>query len=404
MKNPEYFEILKSDIFRAFIREHYITSPSEVILRGDFPEDWPRELVADQLNAAAKLLKKFPQYSFDEDFIMPPALSVEQATGKRLSSYKARILGEVHHTDSRFADLTTGMGIDAMTWAEIFHEGVSCEMNPLLAKISAHNAAQRHPNLSVESNDAESFLKEPHRPFDFIYLDPARRNASGNRVFSHEDCTPNPVTLLPLIWQKTSSLWIKLSPMLDITELKRIFPELSTLHVLAVQQECKELLLHLVKDFKGNLSIRTHHLLADGSVSVFDRTGTVPAQPKTAVHPHKFLYYPNVAVRKAALLPELGESFGLEKLTASSSWLTSEYLHRDFPGKVFEYSDLVPYSRKSVSELCEDPGVVISAGFPQDAEALRRLFQISEGDEIYYLFYLKENKKFFIKMKHIRFS
>ena len=186
-----------------------------------------------------------------------------------------------------FIDLTGGYGIDSFYLSAMATEAHYVEQNPELCRIAAHNFARTRPHLQVHNTTAEEFLRTlpdipnteqsevPNTKFPTrseakfitqssqheakrsslhevpntersevtcIYLDPARRDNHGGKVFRIEDCAPNIIDLLPLLQQKSTVLMIKLSPMLDITAALRSLGEGWQVHVVAVRNEVKELL------------------------------------------------------------------------------------------------------------------------------------------------------------------
>ena len=203
-----------------------------------------------QVEGRERTADKLPTFAAIDDWWYPVRLSCEQCSSELAARYKAEIITPytLHHTPSTFLDLTGGYGVDTYFLSEQFKHTDYVEQNAELCRIAAHNFADKP--ISVHNTSAEEFLKTADQ-YDLIFLDPARRDSHGNKVFRLEDCTPNVVELLPTLLAHGKRLLLKLSPMLDLTQaIKSLstlnFP-LSTLHwdiyVVAIKNEVKEVLL-----------------------------------------------------------------------------------------------------------------------------------------------------------------
>ncbi|MDZ7607301.1 MAG: hypothetical protein U5K79_17350 [Cyclobacteriaceae bacterium] len=170
---------------------------------------------------------------------------VEQASSEITATYKASLF----HGKS-MADLTGGMGVDAFYFAEKFERVHYVEPSEALAAITEHNfRILGRQNISIHSCVAETFLEKNGESFDLIYLDPSRRQ--GNRkVFRLEDCTPNPIEIVPLCLAISQRVLIKLSPMVDLSLIIRQFAP-SEIWVVAIKNEVKEVLCLIEKAKKA---------------------------------------------------------------------------------------------------------------------------------------------------------
>jgi len=184
----------------------------------------------------------------------------------------------------RIADLTGGLGVDSWFFSRYFGEVLYCERNPELAEAAVSNFRQLEAgNIRCichgsASDDATAVLLEEFSP-DVIYLDPARRNSSGNKVFLLEDCEPDLCTMLPMLLEKAPVVLVKVSPMADITMLeRRIGRNLAAVHIIQSKGEVKELLLVISRHGRNADALPLTVAEADsGAILQFSREEEVQA-------------------------------------------------------------------------------------------------------------------------------
>ena len=155
-------------------------------------------------------------------------------------------------------DLTGGLGVDSWAFSQVAERVVYFERDAELAAAAERNFARLGAdNIEVRCETVTPDTKLPEA--DLIYADPARRDAAGRKVFLLEDCTPDILTLLPMLLQKAPAVLLKLSPMADLTMLtERLGPALREIHVVELDGEVKELLCLLKRDFSTSLEMTKH--------------------------------------------------------------------------------------------------------------------------------------------------
>ena len=226
--------------FQTFIRSDRASALlSGGVFASPFNDISPQEL-ATQIKGYRKALEKLPRLAARQGIVYPPGVSLEQCSSEATARYKASLLPE----GRRCADLTGGFGIDTLALSERFAQVDYYETQAELARIAAHNfSVLGADNIAVHSEDGLAALETTQEEYDLIYADPARRVTHAHRVFSVADCTPDIASAKDLLLSRSRRLLIKLSPMLDIAATLRIFPQTSQVHVVAVRNEVKELLL-----------------------------------------------------------------------------------------------------------------------------------------------------------------
>ena len=192
-----------------------------------------------QVDGYQRTKDKLPTFAAIEDWWYPVRLSCEQCSSEATARYKSSLLPPSPFT---LTDLTGGYGVDTYFMSEHATHAHYVERNEDLCKIVAHNFQTPRPQVYIHNTDAIHYLQEMPS-CDVIYLDPARRDQHGGKVFRLEDCEPNVVNILPVLRSKSKLIIIKLSPMLDITQALNSLEGIWDVHIVAVKNEVKEVLL-----------------------------------------------------------------------------------------------------------------------------------------------------------------
>lgn len=242
--------LLRPDV-REQIAVHLNDDPSKVAL--SLHENGP--LVATQIKYLQRARTKLPSY-YAAQCILPP-LSFEQSSSEESASLK-------HYAGHTCLDLTCGLGVDTLQFSKHFDQVVTVEQSPELCEIARINFERlRARNIRIQSGTAEQFVadlisgQESIGPIDLIYIDPARRDSQGKKVWLLEACSPDVKRLLPSLLQLSPLVVIKASPLFDIDEAFRLFGEECSVEIISVHGECKEVLMEIHRP-KDNKPI--HHI------------------------------------------------------------------------------------------------------------------------------------------------
>ena len=358
---------------KQFIADHLHDDVSELALKYRNAEV-DLTLALRQIEARQLLRKKVPSWSDNDELLFPVRLSIEQSSSEATAHYKASLL----HGES-FADLTGGLGVDCYFISQNFQHSDYVEMNPELCKLAEHNLVI--PFIHNES--AEDYLKSCN-PIDCIFIDPARRDSHGRKVVSVADCIPNVVELQDLMLQKAKRVMIKLSPMLDISQALKELRHVKEIHVVAVENECKELLFLLEPEFEGEPVITCVNLESPQPSVTFNLEEEKVATLQLAKEVGRYLYEPNAALMKGGCYRLLTQRYGVQKLHRNSHLYTSDQLVSDFPGRIFEVDDWAVYGKKSKALLeGVDKASIAVRNFPMTVAEIRKKLKIADGDQVY---------------------
>lgn len=371
--------LLHKDV-RRFISENFRKDIPKLIFKGSpFAEVTVQELAA-QLTGKKKAEKKLPLWFENDKVIYPPLLNLEQTSSQTTAMYKASLIN-----GESLLDLTGGFGIDTYFFSKRFEKVVHCELNSRLSEIAAHNFTELDAgNIDTFTGDGMEFLVRSSEKFSWIYVDPSRRDDSGGRVFRLSDCLPNVPENLNQLINKAEGILVKTSPLLDlqagILELGRV----QEIHVVAVENEVKELLWLIKNEPSGEIKVRTINF-GKKKKEIFDHRLGVAIQLSYSP-PLTYLYEPNAAIMKSGLMDQVGESLGLEKLHQNSHLYTSREI-REFPGRRFEIMEILPFNRKKMKRRFDfEKAHITTRNFPETVVALRKQLKLKDGGN-HYLFF-----------------
>jgi len=380
---------------RQFIREHLNDDVPTLALK-KAPVGTDFSLALRQIEARQLLQKKVPLWSQNDDLLFSVRLSIEQCSSEATARYKADLL----QGDS-FADLTGGLGIDTFFIAQHFTKADYVERQSELCEFARHNFEVLGANIEVHNATAEEYLNHCSS-VNCLYLDPARRDVYGRKTVGIGDCTPNVAELQNLLLQKARRVMIKLSPMLDISKALEELHFVSDVHVVAVNNECKELIFILERDFLGSPVLHCANLSTSQPTLSFTFEQEHDCPLRLADEPQHYLYEPNAAVMKAGAYKWVSECFGVLKLHKNSHLYTSETLVHNFAGRIFEVEDWADYNKKVKSTLLAgvDKANLAVRNFPLSVDELRKALKITEGGEVYlFATTLRDGRKVMIKTR-----
>lgn len=367
--------ILRKDT-QDFINAHLNKNITKTVLRGSPFEGIRIQELADQIVAKKKCETKLPLWFTTPQIYYPPPLSVEQASSEITAAYKASLIGS-----GTVADLTGGMGVDTYFFAKNNLHTCYYEHQKEVFDIAQHNFNTL--GVSVDCYHADGISGIESTFFDTIYLDPSRRSDSRGKVFLLQDAQPCVITHLAYLLERCQTLLIKVAPLLDISAVIRELPGINRIHILAVNNEVKELLLEFNQQATEDPEIKTVHFKS-GQIETFDFYW---GQPTTATfgEPKTYLYEPHAALMKSGAFNQISAHFNLDKLHPSSHLYTSERLI-DFPGRVFIIQAVLPYHKKEMKNLLESTAHVSVRNFPLSVEVIKKQWKIKDGGTHYYFF------------------
>lgn len=373
--------ILHTEI-QNFIDAYLKADISSVLLKGTNFEAVETNEIIEQIEAKKRSEKKLATWFNAENIYFPNKLNIEQTSSEVTAKHKANLM-----QGDAIIDLTGGFGVDCYYFSKHFKKVTHCEINPpKLSQIVSHNYKQLGvENIETQTVDGIEYLKSLDSQFDWIYIDPSRRHDSKGKVFFLNDCLPNVPTHLDLLFKRSKNIMIKTSPLLDLSvgigELKHV----KTIHVVAVNNEVKELLWILEADFNGDIGIKTCNIKKEKEdlfSFILDEEKTTDSNYSL---PLTYLYEPNSAILKSGAFNSISNQLQVSKLHKHSHLYTNATLI-DFPGRTFKIEDILPYNKKEIKKRGLNKANITTRNFPETVQNIRKKFNIKDGGDLYVFF------------------
>ena len=411
-----------------FIRQYQDDDVRQLAFLGSkYPEvDMPFAL--DQIRGRKMARVKLPRWASLEGIIYPPHISMEQCSSESTALYKAelaaRLLGlpasssgtEMKaENEIEFVDLTGGFGVDfSYIAARLGVKSMYVERQAHLCEAAKENfgrlglknaivkngdgievlhsfhpkkkdAAPDDDSLGITYDQPRSLLKT-NLGLKIIFIDPARRDDAGNKVVSLKDCTPDVTVLQEEMLSKADYVIIKLSPMLDwhraISELSHV----REVHIISVNNECKELLLVLsARNMGENLRI---YCINDAQSFVCDESDMESSQVKIApstLEEMLYLYEPNASLMKAGCFGVLSGRYDARMLSKNSHLFVSREPIAAFPGRSFRIIAVSSFNKKELKRHLSGitKANIATRNFPLSVAELRKRLKLKDGGETY---------------------
>ncbi|HEX6227567.1 MAG TPA: RsmD family RNA methyltransferase [Chryseolinea sp.] len=378
---------LLSPHIQLFIEQHQRDDPNDLRLKYKTIFDIPANIVIDQITGRKKAKEKLPTWSANKRIIYPPSLNLEQSSSERTALMKKSIVESVPDISSHTAkllDLTGGFGVDSLFLSKVGKELHFVEPDENLLAIAKHNHRQLGAaNIHYHNTTAETFFDSiPHSiDFDLVYIDPSRRSESGRKVLSLYECEPDVLKLLPKIFTLTNRIMLKTSPLLDIKLALSELRYVQKVYVIAVFNECKELLFLCGNENNAGPAIEALNL-ADRDHSFSFTFSEEEDAVVTYSDPKKYLFEPNASILKSGAFKTIAARFEISKLHPNTHLYTADRVIADFPGRTFKIESSVKSNPKELENLFVDSKAnILTRNYPLSVAELRQKTRLKEGGD-----------------------
>lgn len=373
------YTILNTEI-QDFINSNLKTIITKLILKGSPFKNVTIQEIAEQIVSKNKCESKLPTWFSNKNIYYPNKLNIEQTSSEITANYKANLV-----SGNSIVDITGGFGVDAYYFSQNVNHVTHCEINNQLSEIVTHNYLQlKVTNIKTINIDGLQLLKEDNTIYDWIYTDPSRRNDAKGKVFLLGDCLPDIPNNLALLFSKTNNILVKTSPILDITSAINELKFVKEVHVVAIDNEVKELLFILEKNYTQPISIKTINFNRNSNQQfsfIYGANGTA-----TYSVAKNYIYEPNSSILKAGGFSQIAEQLTIDKLHPNSHLYTSDQ-QIDFPGRSFKIENCIPYDKKLLKKLIPTKKANITTrNFPETVEQIRKKTGLKDGGDQYLFF------------------
>lgn len=368
-------------INQKFINENINSKTADLLLKKNHHSDVDIKLLVEQIEAKQRCKTKLPTWFNTEKIYYPNKLNIEQTSSEVTAKYKSSLI-----TGNSIIDLTGGFGIDCYYFSEKFKEVTHCEINCELSEIVSHNYKELGVNtIETITNDGISQLLNNNKQYDWVYIDPSRRHDTKGKVFFLKDCLPDVPKHLNTIFNHTNNVMIKTSPLLDISVGISELNYVKTIHIIAVNNEVKELLWILEKGFEAETTIKTVNINKTAE-EIFDfKLNEEQAITTNFSEPLTYLYEPNAAVLKSGGFKSVSKQLNVLKLHQHTHLYTLQELI-EFPGRCFKIERVLPYNKQLLKKELHEKANISTRNFPEAVQQIRKKFKIKDGGDTYVFF------------------
>ena len=433
-------QLMDDESTRAFVRQHRTDDVRQLALQSTGKAVVNLPFVLDQIAGWQMARTKLPAYAAHEGIVYPPHLNMEQCSSEATARYKAALVSrllaadvahtmpadDVAHTmpadkvaETTLVDLTGGFGIDFSFLAPLFGKAVYVERNEDLCAIARHNFnCLGLTHFEAINADGVAYLQQrvtesadsSHRLI--VFIDPARRDANGHKVFGIEDCTPDVLALKDRLMAVASCVLLKLSPMLDWHAAARAFrPYCREVHIVSVANECKELLLVLTPSVATDDAASSIRLVCANDAEIFEQTVSFDLTPSntsflidTGAAEYRaaevnyeplsidalvgaVLCVPNASIMKAGVFSALSHAFGVTAVDRDSHLFIGRQALKGFPGRQFRILGITTLNKRELRQHLSGmtQANIAVRNFPLSVAELRKRLKLKDGGS-YYLF------------------
>jgi precorrin-6B methylase 2 len=358
---------LKSDIIKLILKGSPFTNVSV-------------QEIAEQIVSKRNCEKKLPSWFNTKNIYYPNKLNVEQSSSEITAQYKTEFV-----SGNFLIDITGGFGVDTLYFSRKIDVVTHCEINSELSAIVTHNLRQFNSNnVTTHIGDGIEFLLNNKKKIDWIYADPSRRDSDQRKVFLLEDCSPNIPKHLDSLLEISNNILLKISPFLDITNAVEQLKNVNEIHIIAIENEVKEMMFLIKKNNVQQIDIHTINFSKTATQKFnFSFNEDVAA---TFSEPRNYLYEPNSAILKSGGFNQVSKKYKIEKLHQHSHLYTSDNLI-EFPGRRFNILHCISFDKKQLKKLLpSNKANITTRNFPLTVSQIRKKTEIEEGGNVYLFF------------------
>lgn len=399
---PKY-KIIMDKTTRDFIATHINDDTTRLLLSANRYQGVDVPYCVEQIEARRLLRTKLPEWYACPDLVMSGRVPAEQCSSEQTARYKKRLLPSGCRS---LCDLTGGMGVDFYYMSQGLERGIYCERQHQLCEAARHNFEVLGLTGCEVREGVSDLANVPD--VDVIYLDPARRSSDGGRVFEISECEPDIVSWQDTLLEHCQLLITKVSPMADIQRSLTRLHNVTDVHVVAVKNECKEVLfVQRGKRFVDTIETQQDDNVIKPQIHCIDFvTGSEISfsfsdselgnnNVRLASGIGKYLYEPDVTIMKTLAFGVLSDRYvGLGAFARDTHLFTSDEDIPDFPGRRFVVDEIIPFSSKTVKSIGKSLQSIVGGkgtpqanvatrNFPLTPEELRKRAGVRDGGDIY---------------------
>ncbi len=386
-KAEQLIELMLKPNVQQFITAHEKDDAEELSLKFRGKVDFDIAVVSQQVALRQKANRKIKSFLKPATVLLPKLY--EQSTHEEVAKYKASLI-----KGNTLLDATTGLGIDSFLISKNFKNVVCLEADRDHYFVLKHNFKLHDFNAEIVHTPIESFLTGDKRKFDIIYVDPDRRAGKGRELFDLKLFSPDVLELKSILLERAKEVWIKLSPMVDLSLIVNSFsPNVAKVICIAQMNEMKEILVCLKKEEQTVSFTATN--IAPGQTHSFTSGSThrnlIQSQPL------KYFFEPNVALIKSRLGWEYAFKNNLRPLFPNGFYFTTDEYKDDLQGRLFQMENVMAYKKESLNDFIRENKItqanISCRNFFWKPEDVKKQLKLKDGGDWYLFCYNNAEKK-----------
>lgn len=374
---------------RRIVAESRGKDPARLALTLKASQEVRPSVIAQQVDAYNRLRAKVPTWAQHEGLEFPFPVAIQQCSSEPLARFRSSLT----YGDS-LIDLTGGLGVDCFFMGYGKSDVTYVDANEDAVSAAEHNyKILRVRNTRFENCKAEDYvakLLSEGVMTDTMFIDPSRRNATGDRVYRLSDCSPDVTKLAPEMLKVSKVAIVKLSPLLDISLTIKSLSNVTDVYAVGHGTECKDVMVRL-SDKDADKDVTIHAVTLDDNGEPmhhisFTQTEERSAKGLTSADLPKdgdYIFIPSPAVMKAAPFALLTIRYAVKMLAPGTHVYTKETDVANFPGRKFIIKRTFDLTKKSIGELRKETSAASIAvrNFHMTAEELRKRLKLGESSQ-----------------------
>lgn len=371
--------------FQEFIKENINSDTNKLRLKKFKECSFDVKFAILQIECKNRIKKKLPEIYQSNSFFFPNILSTEQCTAQEIAQFHAKLLS----SQDTVLDMTAGLCIDTYYISKSVKHVTAFEINKETALIADFNMKYHTDNVIVLCQDSTEFMQTCSQQYDVIFIDPARRDNNNKRLFGLSDCKPNIIEQIPILKTIGKTLYIKASPMIDISQsVKDLNNCVSDIWIIGINNECKELLFKVDLKCNDTVNANIHTINFDDSeIQTLTKSISTSRQKHnhTLYNNECYLYEPNRCIMKAQIFDTLENTYQVSQIQKNSHlFISNEYIPK-FPGRKFQIIDIIPFKNNEIKNITKKhPQINVSVrNFKLSADELKKRLKVKDGGNQY---------------------
>jgi hypothetical protein len=376
-------QLLQSFDLELFLTQNKHLNSSGYLLQAKGNTNELNWLLAEQLKLYPKAIYKLPE--FVKHHCWFTSKSYEQSSGEASAIYKSSLF-----YGQSMLDLSGGLGVDDWAFSPNFYNIVSLDPNIELNYVVRENFKKLSlHNITRLDQTAEDYLlnTNSNNTFDLIYLD-ADRRPNETRNFFLDQGAPNFLAIQEICLKRSKKVLLKLSPMIDISYLKKVLNYIEKIIVIGDKHEVKELLVILKTNYQGEI-IEEAVILNENKKNILFSTFSHASRMEFEAG-EKYFFEPHPVIIKAGLSISYASFCGLNQLAPQSAFYIGNSVPESFMGRAFELINSFEFTKSNLQRFIKkhnlDQANITRRNFKQRIEEIRKTFKIKEGGKDYLFF------------------